>query len=209
MATGRDNSSIPHSIAPEPQPLPAHPDLADTGRSWLAPIVVCGLVGLSVAGGVAWHTSGEQANLAASRDKPKVISVGGDALDGAFRLQPQSLVTDRSITVNALLMPERERRRLMQDLKSGAIRIAAVTLWDTYDEDEDKVVIDAAGYTQQFVITHKQKTYLIPVVPGGTVKISAVADGGGGGVTLGVKSVLGDVSLPPLAPGQVLEVPAL
>jgi hypothetical protein len=44
---------------------------------------------------------------------------------------------------------------------------------------------------------------------GGTVSIRAVRDGGGGGVTLGVSTVIGPVPLPSLAPGQIVEIPAL
>jgi hypothetical protein len=56
---------------------------------------------------------------------------------------------------------------------------------------------------------HKPVTFFLPLQPGGTVSIRAVRDGGGGGVTLGVSTVIGPVPLPSLAPGQIVEIPAL
>jgi hypothetical protein len=137
------------------------------------------------------------------------VPVDTSSMNGAFVLMDKELAAERPHLVRTLAMPERERQRVTEALREGRLRIAAVTLWDSFDQDADIVEITAGGFSQHLTITHVEKTYFVPVVPGGTVRIAAIKDGGGGGVTLGVRTLLGKLPLPPLAPGQFVEVPAL
>src|SRR5262249_13903055 len=107
-----------------------------------------------------------------------------------------------------LKMPEAEKQRVAEKLADGSVRLAAVTVWDTMDEDGDVIEISAAGFSQQVTIMHKPATFFVPLRPGGSVTMKAVHDGYGG-VTLGVSTITGSLPLPRLAVGQSLEIPAL
>jgi hypothetical protein len=106
----------------------------------------------------------------------------------------------------ALVMPEPEKERLRHALKETSMRVGAVTVWDTVDEDGDRIKISSAGFTQKLVIKHAPARFFVPYLPGTSVHIEALQDGAGGGVTLGVTTSMGNVPLPHLAPGQVVEI---
>jgi hypothetical protein len=138
-----------------------------------------------------------------------VITLNVDQAPGAFKILPSSFQNSPASVLAQLNMPEAEKRRLSEKLADGSVRLAAVTLWDRLDEDGDQIEVNAATFSQMLTIMHKPVTFFLPVQPGGTVSIRAVRDGGGGGVTLGVSTIIGPVPLPALVPGQVVEIPAL
>src|SRR5437588_176153 len=121
----------------------------------------------------------------------KLFSVSADQTTGAFKILPTNFQNAPGSVLAQLNMPEVEKARLAEKLADGSVRLAAVTVWDTVDEDGDTVDVMAAGFRQRLVIMHKPVTFFLPVQPGGSVVIKAVRDGGGGGVTLGVSTILG------------------
>ena len=188
----------------QPQPLVAAPRAAGAALA-----VALGLGALFVAFGDRLAPK-PAADAAAARDgggKP-VITLAADQAQGAFQILPTSIQKTPGSVLAQMNMPEAEKRRLAQELADERVRLAAVTLWDNVNEDGDAVEVSAAGFRQRLVIMHKPKTFFVPVQFGGSVAIKAVHDGGGG-VTLGVSTILGPVPLPPLAVGQVVEIPIL
>lgn len=137
-----------------------------------------------------------------------VLAVPADKAHGAFTVLPANFQQSPGSVLVQLKMPEAEKQRLAEKLADGSVRLAAVTLWDTVDEDGDMVELTAAGFTQRVTIMQKPATFFLPLYPGGSVVIRAVHDGGGG-VTLGVRTITGNLPLPRLAVGQSLEIPAL
>jgi hypothetical protein len=137
-----------------------------------------------------------------------VTTLAADQAPGAFTILHSSFQNAPGSVLAQLNMPEADKRRLAEKLADGKVRLAAVTLWDTVDEDGDAVDVSAAGFTQRLVIRHKPATFFLPVQLGGTVSITAVRDGGGG-VTLGVRTIAGPVPLPTLVVGQTVEIPVL
>lgn len=137
-----------------------------------------------------------------------LLTVPADTARGAFTVLPSNFQQAPGSVLAQLKMPEAEKQRLAEKLADGSVRLAAVTVWDTMDEDGDVVEISAAGFVQQVTITRKPATFFVPLHPGGNVTIKAVRDGYGG-VTLGVRTITGSLPLPRLAVGQSLEMPAL
>ena len=137
-----------------------------------------------------------------------MLSVSADQTTGAFRILPASFQNMPGSVLAQLNMPEAEKKRLAEKLADGSVRLAVVTMWDTVDEDGDTVDVTAAGFSQRLVIMHKPKMFFVPVVARRQRFIRAVRDGGGG-VTLGVSTILGPYPLPALAVGQSVEIPAL
>jgi hypothetical protein len=128
---------------------------------------------------------------------------------GAVLPVDAALVTPGSPSMNMLLLPEREKEAIRGEVAEGRLRVGALFLWDTLDQDADAVRVSGAGYGQEIVITHERKMIYVPYVPGSSVTITPIRDGGGGGVTLGVSTTLGPVPLPHLVVGQSLEIPVL
>ena len=177
-----------------------------------APIAAMAVVAIGVAAGMAFVSFG---------DRPGT-EVAGEAARSATRCfryrpirRPARFASCRLVfrtlpgsVLAQLSMPEAEKKRLAEKLADGSVRLAAVTIWDTVDEDGDTVDVTAAGFSQRLVIMHKPKMFFLPVQPGGSVVIKAVRDGGGG-ITLGVSTILGPYPMPALAVGQSVEIPAL
>ena len=135
--------------------------------------------------------------------------LSGDQYHGAFVATPLALVQHNPHIVNGMHMPTSEMHRLEQELAGGKVRIAQITIWDSEVGDGDTVEVVGAGFSQSWTLAHRKKTFFVPVIPGATVRIRATKDGGGGGVTLGLATILGEVRLPHLVVGQAIEVPAL
>lgn len=205
----RELASSGAAAVPQPAPvlLPPQP---------IVPPAIGGLAVLGVIGALAaaFVMLGDKLgpasnNTQSSGGGPAVVTLAADQAPGAFKILPSSFQNAPTRVIAQLNMPEAEKRRLTEKLADGSVRLAAVTLWDRMDEDGDVVEVSAATFSQTLTIMHKPVIFFLPVQPGGSVSIRAVRDGGGGGVTLGVSTVIGPVPLPSLAPGQIVEIPAL
>ncbi|MDA7946099.1 MAG: hypothetical protein MPJ78_01335 [Hyphomicrobiaceae bacterium] len=139
---------------------------------------------------------------------PKTVFVSASDVQGAFFPLPSELSKGTERVFGLVKMPKVEKERLSQELKAGNVRIAAIWLWDNQAQDGDAVQINSGGFSQTIAIANSPTMYYVPVQTGTNARITAVADGGGG-VTLGVKTIVGPFPLPPLVVGQSLEVPVL
>jgi hypothetical protein len=188
----------------EPQLLAAQPLLPPHAASVGATALIIGAV--------AFYSLGDSAPRATNHSKDSagdmVFSVPADKAHGTFKVLPSNFQQSPGSVLVQLHMPEAEKQRVAEKLADGSVRLAAVTVWDTMEEDGDMVEINAAGFSQRVTIMHKPATFFLPLNPGGSVNIKAVHDGRGG-VTLGVSTITGRLALPILAVGQSVEIPAL
>ena len=136
---------------------------------------------------------------------PKLIVLKAEDYPGSVRQIDRELAIQAPYTLDSMNMPSVEKRRLKSALEKDRVKVGAITLWDNVAEDGDAVEVAGAGFTQKLTIMHKPTAYFVPFQQGGTVRITGLVDGGGG-ITLGVQTALGNQFLPPLAPGQVLEL---
>lgn len=143
-----------------------------------------------------------------SAPAPKTIFVSPADVEGAFFPLPPELSKGTQRVMALIKMTAPEKERLSYELESGNIRIAAIWLWDNQAEDGDAVQVAAGGFSQNISISNSPTMYYVPVQTGTSARITAISDGGGG-VTLGVKTIVGPFPLPPLVVGQSLEVPIL
>jgi hypothetical protein len=180
-------------------------------QPWATPSAFAVAVAL-IIGSIALYSFGDSkpgdASHSSDATKDAVITIPADKAHGAFTVLASNFQQLPGSVLVQLKMPEAEKQRLAEKLADGSVRLAAVTVWDTMDEDGDIVEISAAGFVQRVTIMHKPATFFLPLHPGGSVTIKAVHDGYGG-VTLGVRTITGNLPLPRLTVGQSLEIPAL
>ena len=110
--------------------------------------------------------------------------------------------------VSMLKTDDATRQRLAADILAGRRRIGWIVVQDSMDPDGDVVAIEASGIVQQVVLA---KAWMpVPVVSdaGHRIGITALKDGGGGGITLALVTSGGPMPLRPLQPGEHIEVAA-
>ena len=90
--------------------------------------------------------------------------------------------------------------------KPDNLRLAWVSLWDSFDVDGDSVHLSSAGYEVDILLGKAPQRIAVPVDASGQIRITGLHDGGGG-ITLGIQEGTSKVLLPILAPGQSLIIP--
>ncbi|WP_299416187.1 hypothetical protein [uncultured Sulfitobacter sp.] len=93
-----------------------------------------------------------------------------------------------------------QARKLQDLVTQGKGKLMRVAFWDTAQEDGDQIdVIIGQGPNQinlRIELTHKEVWYTVPATAKG-IEILAVSEGGGGGVTLGIRTEDGFVNQSP------------
>ena len=110
--------------------------------------------------------------------------------------------------IGRLMMSGPEKERVSSELAEGKLRLASITVSDSYDEDGDWVRVVAAGFQQDVRLLHRPYTVTVPYVPGMPVSVIGLVDGGGGDITVAVYVGSARLSLRPLKTGEVLQIPA-
>jgi hypothetical protein len=178
-----------------------------------APLRLLGLAGLGAAAGIAlllangWldRPPPSPAPATSSGQRTTVARLSAAEAPGFMQAVDPVLANQSPHVFALLVMPEEQKARLKRALAETPLRIGAITVWDNVDEDGDHIRIDAAGFAQELMIRHQPRTFFVPYLPGTSVRIEGTRDGRGG-ITLGVKTALGPLLLPPLAVGQVVEI---
>lgn len=85
-------------------------------------------------------------------------------------------------------------------------QLAWLTLWDTDDEDGDIVRIDSGGYSRVIYLTKVPVAYAVPIAVQGSLTITGLKDGEGGGITVGVMTGNLPIPLPIMSTGQTLAI---
>lgn len=106
------------------------------------------------------------------------------------------------------LLPSAEAS-LQEDTQRARVKLVWITLFDANAEDGDAVRVETDGFRQDVVLRKSPVRIAIPVGPTGTVRLTGIIDGEGGGVTPGIVTPLGPVPLPVLSVGQSINVPVI
>ena len=168
--------------------------------------VVTGAVGLVLVGAVALKigAAGPLADDVPADDVQR--RVAAFAQMGAVPVRLVSLA-EMSQAIASLALSSAQGERLTDDLGAGRRTLVWLELYDSDVEDGDVVEIRSAGFTRAITLTKTPVGVVVPVEPGGAVTLAGLIDGGGGGVTVGVNTRQGRLSLPPLSVGQTLVLP--
>jgi hypothetical protein len=107
--------------------------------------------------------------------------------------------------IDAMQLPAPQRAEIEQAVIDQRIRIAWIVFTDSIDPDGDIVAVEAAGYTQHIVLSKAWTPVAVPLVSG-SISITAVRDGGGGGVTVALATRNGPVAMQIMLPGDRIQV---
>lgn len=128
-------------------------------------------------------------------------------LTSAKTLTFAKALADDQLTMLAEMSDDQVTQKAMADVLAlrSDIRLIKVWLSDSRDEDQDLVSVLAPGLSFETELTHEEMEVVVPVIDG-TIAIKAIVDGGGGGVTLSVRTEDNVVHSPILAIGEIFEV---
>jgi hypothetical protein len=108
--------------------------------------------------------------------------------------------------VAALRLPESQRNEIEKAVLAEQSRIGWIVLVDSMDPDGDTVSVHAGGVTQTIVLSKAWTPVAVPLGEAPSIGITAVRDGGGGGVTVAVATLQGPLVLRNMLPGEHIEV---
>lgn len=185
------------SAAPEPQlelplPLPARQP------SRLAPaLLLLGVIGGGVYAATAVDTKNAPAKIPAGPDDLSANVVTFVSPDDRASI---------AAAVAALKVSPPQRVEIEQAVIERRRRLAWIVFTDSMDPDGDTIAVEASGLTQQVVLTKSWTPVAITLADSGSINVTALRDGGGGGITVAFATRTGTMPIRILRPGESVEV---
>jgi hypothetical protein len=130
---------------------------------------------------------------------------------GAFFGMPLSLVSAEDVDQAIADMPEsvteQQREELKEQVDSGQVRLAWLSLWDTHAQDGDILRFESSSsFPIEVMALNSKTTIAIPYPADGNVVVTGVKDGGGG-ITIALESGSAQIAWPTMQPGDNLDLP--
>jgi len=117
-----------------------------------------------------------------------------------------SLPAEQAVLVEEASQDPKVRADLLTMLaKRPQVRLGRVYLSDDRDEDGDVVAFDLDGIRLPVTLTHEERE-AVAVIEGGRISIYAVKDGGGGGVTVRIRTEDNQITSPVLSEGERFDI---
>ncbi|MEJ0070080.1 MAG: hypothetical protein WDO24_16690 [Pseudomonadota bacterium] len=193
-------------IAPQPQPSPSR-----IGEALRRNALAFGALAVLAALGGVQATGGSLSRMVAAGSD----HIGNDQLiarAAAFAtMRPVKLkpvpAPEVGTALDKMALPPQQRQLLASDLQTDRVRLAVIELFDSDAEDGDAVTISSLGFSLSATLTKAPLVVSVPIGSSGTISLTGLVDGGGGGVTVGMITPSGPVPLPVLSPGQTISVP--
>jgi len=140
-----------------------------------------------------------------SSDDTRVPMRFADLSDSAVTpIDSTDATSIKAAAANLRLAPA-VRAQIEQDVLAGRRRIGWIVFTDSMDPDGDAIVVEAGGLVQNVLLSKAWMPVAVPL-DDGPITITAVRDGGGGGITLALATRQGPMGLRALVPGEKIEV---
>ncbi|MBX9841711.1 MAG: hypothetical protein K2Z80_07885 [Xanthobacteraceae bacterium] len=175
------------------------PPMLATSPLRATPLAVGGLAAVAAGAAMIWL-------VGASEHATKAIPASPADLGESVVTEVDA--SDRgavAAAVSMLRLPDAQRQEIAQEVARRERRIGWIVLTDSMDPDGDTVSVEAAGLIQQVLLSKAWMPVAIPM-NGGPIHITAVRDGGGGGITVALATRRGSLALRALLPGERIEV---
>lgn len=192
---------------PQPQLLPSSEDRASSllrlPNSALERVGL-GLVAAALLGAAVWSTdlwpNGNPSKNLVNTQQAAPRSTGGAVIIPVAR-------ADWDNAIARLMASDADKRKVRTGLENGSLRLGTVTVSDFDAEDGDWVRITGAGVKQDIRLFKTPLTVTIPYLPGGTVSVHGLVDGGGGDITVSIHVGAAAMPLRALKPGEAVQIP--
>ncbi|MEW6397094.1 MAG: hypothetical protein AB1582_21425 [Pseudomonadota bacterium] len=192
---------------PQLQPLSSsedHGSLLQRLPDSLAGRVGMCLVAAALLGVGAWSTGlwpdGNSPRIAVVTQQAGPQAIGGSVIMPVAK-------ADWEKAIDQLMTSDVDKRKVRSGLENGSLRLGTVTVSDFDAEDGDWVSITGAGVKQDVRLFKKPLTVTIPYLPGGTVSVLGLVDGGGGDITVSIHVGAAAMPLRALKPGEAVQIP--
>jgi hypothetical protein len=167
--------------------------------------VAIGAAFVALAGAAwIWFAVGSVGNAPSVHLVPETFS---DLADGLVTPVDAGNADAVAAAVKVLRLPEGQRGQIEREVLARQRRLGWIVLTDSMDPDGDVVSVESAGIVQHVVLNKAWVPVVVPVT-GAPIDITAVRDGGGGGVTVALGTRTGPITLRIMVPGEHIEVAA-
>ena len=184
----------------EPRLIGPQPLLAAGG---LAACAMIGLALLALAGGKDFFVGAVSYD---SADLLGQVTAAGSAgeifvpIDFRSRAQTEAALSQ-------LRLDPGEIGQVRDGIAANRLRLAITMVWDWGDEDGDKIRLTSGGFAQDILLRTAPQLLVVPYEAGAvSVTLRALADGGGGGITVGLGSPAAPMRLRSLLNGESVQV---
>lgn len=183
-----------------------HVSTPELGEPILSPLqtraVACtGLLAVAITTSIIWLTAPDHQAVA-----HRVPTTPEDLSAGMVTMVDPSDRAAVAAAAAALRLPEPQRQQIEQSVLQRQRRLGWIVLTDSMDPDGDTVAIEAGGIVQHVVLSKAWMPVAVPLDGTGPIGITAVRDGGGGGITIAIATRGGPVALRIMLPGDRIEV---
>lgn len=163
--------------------------------------LAAGLAAAAVAVAMIWLAGSAQ------HAGPKVPASPADLSDSVVTEIDVSNGGAITAALSMLRLPEAQRQQIAQEVLRRERRLGWIVLVDSMDPDGDTVAVESAGLVQHVLLSKAWMPVAVPLGGSGApIGVTAVRDGGGGGVTVALATRRGPMALRALLPGERIEV---
>ncbi len=181
------------------EPRLSEPVLAPN-RIRAAPVAVGATAAIAMAGMIWFFAPGVDDDAPAA---PASVADLGESVFTPVNAGNGSAV---AAAVAALRLSDPQRKQIEEQVRQNQRRLGWIVLVDSMDPDGDAIAIESAGLVQNVVLSKAWLPVAVAIGDAGPISISAVRDGGGGGITLALATRHGPMTLRALLPGERIEV---